>query len=131
MGKARSHKTITFPAGHLDLTDLRIHAEKLIHIAHRIHTHKVYDRAWEIFNKYLELYENDLQHIKELDIIEFIAFLSLGQLAQMTIATYILGVHHHLRLRNIRTFKDNFMLKLVLKGVSNSHVQVDVGLQFL
>ena len=124
MGKARSHKTITFPAGHLDLTDLRTHAEKLIHIAHSSHTHKVYDRVWEIFNKHLELYEKDLQDIKELDIIEFIAFLSLGQLAQMTIATYILGVHHHLRLRNLPTF----MLKLVLKGVSNSHVQVDVRL---
>ena len=84
MGKARSHKTVTFPARHPDLTDLRIHAEKLIHIAHR---HKVYDRACEIFNRHLELYEKDLQDIKELDIIEFIAFLSLGQLAQTTIAT--------------------------------------------
>ena len=88
----------------------------------------MYDRAWEIFNKHLELYEKDLQDIKELDIIEFIAFLSLGQLAQMTNATYVLGVHHHLRLRNLPTFEDNFMLKLVLKGVSNSHVQVYVRL---
>ena len=78
----------------------------------------MYDRVWEIFNKHLELYEKDLQDIKELDIIEFIAFLSLGQLVQATIATYILGVCHHLRLRNLPTFEDNFMLKLVLKGVS-------------
>ena len=131
MGKARSHKTVTFPARHLDLTDLRIHAEKLIHIANRSHTRKVYDRVWEIFNKHLELYEKDLQDIKELDIIEFIAFLSLGQLAQVTIATYISGVCHHLRLRNLPTFEDNFMLKLVLKGVSNLHVQVDVRLPIL
>ena len=88
----------------------------------------MYDRAWDNFNKHLELYEKDLQDIKELDIIEFIAFLSLGQLAQMTIATYISRVHHHLRLRNLPTFEDNFMLKLVLKGVSNLHVQVDVRL---
>ena len=88
----------------------------------------MYDRAWEIFKKHLKLYEKDLQDIKELDIIEFIAFLSLGQLAQTTIATYILGVCHHLRLKNLPTFKDNFMPKLVLKGVSNSHVQVDVRL---
>ena len=92
MGKARSHNTITFAAGHLDATNLRVHAEKLILIAHKGHTHKVYDRSWEIFNKHLDLYQKDLQDIKEIDIIEFIAFLSLGQLSQATIAIYVSGV---------------------------------------
>ena len=95
---------------------------------HRSHTHKVYDRAWEIFTKHLQLYDKELQDICELDIIEFITFLSLGQLAQTTIVMYISGVQHHLRLRGMPMYEDNFMLKLVLKGVSNSHVQIDVML---
>ena len=44
------------------------------------------------------------------------------------ILSYVSGIHHHLRLRNRLTFEDNFLLKLVLKGVSNSHEQVDVRL---
>ena len=96
MGKARSHNTIIFAAGNPDLTNLRVLAEKLILIAHKGHTHKVYDRAWEIFNKHLDLYQKLLQDMKEMVIIEFIAFLSLGQLAQAIIATYLSGVWHHL-----------------------------------
>ena len=64
-------------------------------------------------------------------MIKFIAFLYLGQLAPSTIASYVSGVRHHLRLRNLPTFEDNFLLKLVLKGVSNSHEQVDVRLPIL
>ena len=70
------------------------------------------------------MYQKELQDIKEVNIIEFIAFLSLGQLAQTTIATYVSGVWHHLQLRNLLTFEDNFMLKLVLKGVSNLKEQI-------
>ena len=77
MGEARSHNTITFAAGHLDLTDLRVHTEKLILAAHKCYTHKLYDRAWDIFNKHLDLYQKELQDIQEVDIIE-VAFLSLG-----------------------------------------------------
>ena len=58
-------------------------------------------------------------------MIEFIIFLSL---APSTISLYVSGVRHHLRLRNLPMFKDNFLLKLVLKGVSNSHKQVEVRL---
>ena len=115
------HQSVTFTAGHLDLTNLCIHVEKLLQLAHRSHTYKVCDKAWDIFIKHLQLYDKELQDIHELDIIEFIAFLSLGQLAQSTIATYILRVWHHLRLRGMPTYKDNFMLKLVLKGISNMH----------
>ena len=66
-----------------------------------------------------------MSDIQEVDFIEFITFLSLGQLAPSTISSYILGVQHHLRLRNLPTFEDNSILKLVLKGVSNSHEQVN------
>ena len=90
--------------------------------------HQVYDRAWVMFNKHLELYHKDFEEIQEVDKIKFITFLSLGQLAPSTIPSYVSGVRHHLRLRNLHTFEDNFLLKLVLKGVSNSHEQEDVRL---
>ena len=60
--------------------------------------------------------------------MEFIVFLSLAQLAQSTIASYVLGVLHHLRMINLPTFEDNFMLKLVLKGIANTHATIDLRL---
>ena len=91
------------------------------------HTHQVYNRVWVVFKKHLDFYHKDLEDIAEMDMIEFIVFLSLGQLAPSTIA-YVFSVHHHLRIRNLPTFGDNFLLKLVLKGVSNSNQQSDVCL---
>ena len=102
--------------------------EKLIYLAHKGHTHQVYDRASVVFNKHLELYYKDLEEIQEVDMNKFIAFLSLGQLAPSTISSYVSGVRHHLMFRNLPTFEDNFLLKLVLKGVSNSHEQLDIRL---
>ena len=84
--------------------------------------------AWVVFNKHLELYHKDLEEIQEVDMIEFITFLSLGKSALSAILSYVSGVRHHLRLRNLPTFEVNFLLKLVLKGVSSSHEQVDVRL---
>ena len=88
----------------------------------------MYDRAWVVFNKHLDLYHKGLEDTAEMDMIEFIAFLSLGQLAPSTISSYISGVCHHLRIRNLLTFEDSFLLKLVLKGVSNSNQQTDIHL---
>ena len=86
----------------------------------------MYDRAWVIFNKHLDLYHKELEDISEINMIEFIACLSLGQLAPSTITSYVSGVRHHLKLRNLPMFEDNFLLKLVLKGVFNSNQQMDV-----
>ena len=88
----------------------------------------MYDRTWIVFNKHLDLYQKELEDITEMDMIEFIAFLSLGQLAPSTISSYVSGVRHHLQIRNLPTFEDNFLLKLVLKGVLNSNQQTDVRL---
>ena len=88
----------------------------------------MYDRAWKIFLNHLQLYDKELQDITEMDIIEFIAFLSLVQLAQSTITSYVSGVWHHLYLNNLPTFEDNFMLTLVLKGIANMHATVDLRL---
>ena len=98
--------------------------EKLIDLAHKGHTHQVYNRGWIVFNKHLDLYQRELENIMEMDMIEFMAFLLLVQLAPSTISSYVLRVRYHLRIRNIPTFEENFLLlKLVLKGVSNSNQQ--------
>ena len=92
MGQARSHISIAFTASHPDLADLHVHTEKFIGLAHKGHTHQVYDRAWVVFNKHLDLYHKDLEEIQEVVMIEFIAFPSLGQLAASTISLYVSGV---------------------------------------
>ena len=122
------NSSITFSTITSDLSNLCIHVERLIHLAHKDHIHQVYHRAWVVFNKHLDLYHKDLEDIAEMDMMEFITFLSLGQLAPSTISSYVSRVHHHLRIRNLPTFEDNFLLKLVLKGVSNSNQQTDVCL---
>ena len=91
----------------------------------------MYNRAWQVFTKYLQLYDKELCDIKEVTIMEFIAFLSLGPLAQSTIALYVSGVRHHLRLRSLPTYEDNFMLKLVLKGIANTHASINVRLPIM
>ena len=73
-------------------------------LAHEGDTHQVHDRAWVVFNKHLKLYHKNLEEIQEVDMIKFIAFLSLGQLAPSTISLYVSGVRHHVRLRNLPTF---------------------------
>ena len=50
--------------------------EKLIDLAYKGHTHQVYDRALVVFNKHLDLYQKELEDIMEMDMIEFLAFLS-------------------------------------------------------
>ena len=57
--------------------------------------------------------------------MEFISFLSLAQLSQATIAAYMSGVRHHLRVNQLPTFIDNFSLKLALRGTANLHASVD------
>ena len=57
--KARKHSSITFSTISPDLSDLQVHVKKLIELAHKGHTHQVYDRAWVVFNKHLDLYYKD------------------------------------------------------------------------
>ena len=63
-----------------------------------------------------------------MDMVEFVAFISLGGLAPTTIITYISGVEHHLRVRGARDLNDSFLLKLTLKGVAASPHELDVRL---
>ena len=73
-------------------------------------------------------YDKGIYQLQEMDMVEFIAFMSLGGLAPTAIITYITGVKHHLRVRGDRDFNDSFLLKFTLKGVAASPHEPDVRL---
>ena len=63
-----------------------------------------------------------------MDMVEFMAFMSLGGLAPTNIITYMSGVKHHLWLKGASDFNDIFLLRLMLKGVAASPHEPDVRL---
>ena len=63
-----------------------------------------------------------------MDLVDFVAFLSLGGLSPATKATYISGVKHRLRILGAKDFSDNFLLWITLKGVSAQPHQPDMRL---
>ena len=97
-------------------------------LANRDHTHSVYNRAWQMFLNFIRIYLKDLHFLHDIDIVEFVGFMSLGGLAASTITTYISSVRHKLNLMGKDDFKHSFLLKLVLYGAKNSNQQPDVCL---
>lgn len=63
------------------------------------------------------MYNNSLFALSEMDIVEFIAFLSLAYMASATNQTYMSGIRHHLKIRYLPDFQNSFLLNLVLKEV--------------
>ena len=102
------------------------HTEVLGSLAHQPATHGVYDRAWELFNRFLMPYNKTLHALCDLDLVEFISLLSLIPLAGTTIRTYILGVGHHLKIRLLPDFQSSFIISLVLKGATSLEASGDV-----
>ena len=86
------------------------------------------DRAWDIFMAHLQLYDKSLFALKEFDVVEFAAFLSMANLAPATILSYISRVKYHLRIRFLNNFSDSFLLKLVAKGIVSQQHRPDVRL---
>ena len=68
---------------------------------------------------HFQLYDKSLFALKEFDFIEFVAFLSMADLAPATILSYISGVKYHLWIRFLNNFNDSFLLKLVANGIAN------------
>ena len=60
--------------------------------------------------------------------MNFVAFLSMANLALATILSYIFGVKYHLRIRFLNDFSDSFLLRLVAKGIVSQQHQLDVRL---
>ena len=61
-------------------------------------------------------------------MLEFVSYLSLAELAPATIQLYFSGVRAHLRWHNLPSFKDSFVIKLILKGVSAKFSKPDIRL---
>ena len=93
--------------------------ENLVTLAHQKNTQSVYDRVWGIFMAHLQLYNKSFFALKEFDFVEFVAFLSMVDLAPATILSYISRVKYHLRIRFLNDFNDSFLLKLVAKGIAS------------
>ena len=108
------------------MATIRGKAKQLSLAAHALSSHKVYDRAWSLFGDYLKLYQKDIHHLQELDLVKFVAFLALAEMAGASIHTYISGVKHHLKIWSLPDFSTSFALALVLKGVSNTNNTTDV-----
>ena len=106
-----------------------MHAKGLFLLAHKDNTHSVYDRAWNMFDNYCTFYNKSIFQLQEMDIVEFVAFMSLGGLAPTMIITYMLGVKHHLRMQGAMDFNESFLLRLTLKGVAASHHEPALGYQ--
>ena len=84
--------------------------------------------AWDIIMAHLQLYDKSLFALKEFDVMEFVAFLSMANLAPATILSYISGLKYHLRIKFLNDFIDSFLLKLVAKGITSQQRQPDVRL---
>ena len=105
-----------------------MHAEGLVLLANRDHTHSVYDRAWQMFSNFICVYSKNLQSLHDIDLVEFVGFMSLGGLAVSTITTYISGLRHKLKLMDKDDFQHSFLLKMMLCGTKNNTQQPDVDL---
>ena len=75
-----------------------------------------------------EQYCVDVNRIKEHNLLEFISFLSLSGFAASTVQLYLTGVRHHLKLQGKNSFKDSFIIKMVVKGVSSRYSVPDIRL---
>ena len=60
--------------------------------------------------------------------MEFISYLSLAGFAPATIHLYVAGVRTHLKWRSLPTYRDSFVIKMMLKGVSSQHITPDIRL---
>ena len=61
-------------------------------------------------------------------MLEFVSYLSLAELAPATVQLYFSGVRMHLYWHNLLSFKDSFVIKLILKGVSAKFREPDIRL---
>ena len=64
-----------------------------------------------MFSHFIDVYSKDLHSLWDIDLVEFIGFMSLGELAASTITTYISGVRHKLKLMGKDDFQNSFLLK--------------------
>ena len=81
-----------------------------------------------MFLNFISVYSKDLNFLCDIDLVQFISFMSLGGLAASMITTYLSSVRHKLKLLGRDDFQHSFLLKLVFHGTKNSSQQSDVCL---
>ena len=108
------------------LASIHEHTKQLLHLTHMPNMHGVYDRAWDLFNRFLLLYTKDLKNLTEHDLVEFIAFLSMIPMVGSFIRTYVSCVCHHLKIHLFNDFLSSFLISLVLNGATSPECQNDV-----
>ena len=112
----------------IPLPSIQRHVQQLASVALASNTHKAYSRGWELFQVFLQCYNISMHNLQEQHMLEFISFLSLSNFAASTIQLYLLGVKHHLKLRGINNYEANFLLCMVVKGVSATGNKSDIRL---
>ena len=104
------------------------HIQQLTTLAVAESTSRSYSRGWCMFEWFVEQYSVDVNRIREHNLLEFISFLSLSGFAASTVQLYLTGVRHHLKLQGKNSFKDSFIIKMVVKGVSSRYSVPDIRL---
>ena len=90
--------------------------------------YKSYNRAWFLFTAFAKHYVIYLGGLQPQHMMELISYLSLAGFAPATIHLYVAGVRTHLKWRSLLTFRDSFVIKMMLKGVSSQHITPDIHL---
>ena len=127
--------TYSFP-GPITLCPKQIHSQHpyLLSCCHSApacsttYVYKSYNRAWNLFTAFLINYGINLHDLQEQHMLEFVSYLSLAELTPATIQLYFSGVRVHLCWHNLPSFKDSFVIKLILKGVSAKFREPDIRL---
>ena len=81
-----------------------------------------------MFLNFIRVYSKNLHYLRDIDLVEFMGFMSLGGLAASTTTTYFSGVRYRLKLMGKDDFQHSFLLKLVLQGTKNNSQHPDVCL---
>ena len=112
---------------YIPVSIVRVHIQQLTTLAVAESTTKSYARGWCMFKRFAEQYNVNLNRIKEHNLLEFISFLSLSGFAASMVQLYLTGVRHHLK-QGRNSFKDSFIIKMVVKGVSSRYSVPDIRL---
>ena len=113
---------------YIPVSIVQVHIQQLTTLAVAESTSKSYARGWCMFKWFAEQYHVNMNSIKEHNLLEFISFLSLSGFAASTVQLYLTGVRHHLKLQGRNSFKDSFVIKMVVKGVSSRYLVPDIRL---
>ena len=110
------------------VSTLQQYVRKLTALVYKESTYKSYSRAWQLFLQFARGYGIPVHDMKEHQFMEFISYLSVSGLAPAMILLYVSGVQANLCWHGLTAFKDSFVIKMMLKGVTAKHREPDIHL---